>query len=118
MRVAQALSSHDLDELLSFYEPDAILVKADGTEARGLDQIREEYSAYIDKVVSMDASVTWCRVAGDIASVRGCYEITFKRRDGSTITVAGEPIETLKKQANGAWLYVIDNGSGADPKST
>ena len=118
IRVAQALSSHDLEELLSFYEPDAVLVKPGGTEACGLDQIREEYSSYIDKVISMDAGVTWCHVAGDIASVRGFYEIVFKRHDGSTTTVTGEPIETLRKQADGSWLYVIDNGSGADPKST
>lgn len=115
MRVAKALSSHDLDELLSFYEPDAVLVKPDGTEAVGLEEIREEYSSYIEKVISMTASVTWCHVAGNTASVRGTYEISFKRRDGSITTISGQPIETLRKQADGSWLYVIDNGSGADP---
>ena len=115
LRVAKALSHQDLDELMSFYEPEAILVKPDGTQACGVEAIREEYSAYIGKVVSMTASVTWCHVTNEIATVRGHYEIAFKRRDGTTVIRTGEPIETLRKQADGSWLYLIDNGSGADP---
>lgn len=114
LKVADAMAVHDLDQLLNLYEPDAIYVRADGTEAVGVDQIREEYAAFIDKVVSMQAKAIWSHVSGDIASVRGRYEITLKRRDGSEVTSSGEPIETLRRQADGSWLYLIDNGSGAN----
>ena len=114
LRVAKAMQSHDLDELMSFYESDAVLVRPDGTEAVGVAAIREDYAGYVHKVVSMNAKVIWCHVSGDIASVRGAYEITFKRRDGSELVTSGEPVETLRKQTDGSWLYVIDNGSGAN----
>ena len=115
VRVAQAMTAHDLDELMSFYEADAVLVRPDGTEAVGVEAIRRDYSEYIEKVISMNAKVTWCHVAGDIASARGWYEITFKRRNGSELITTAEPIETLRKQSDGSWRYVVDNGSGAKP---
>ncbi|MEM9623728.1 MAG: nuclear transport factor 2 family protein, partial [Pseudomonadota bacterium] len=52
-RVASALERHDLDELLSFYEPNAVLIRTDGSEAHGIDQIRTEYESYINKVAAM-----------------------------------------------------------------
>ncbi len=115
LRVAQAMTHHDCDELLSFYEPDAVLVKADGTEARGHVAIRADYETYLDKVVSMTAEAVWVHVVGEIATVRGKYNITFKRSSGEILEVTGSPIEVLRRQFDGSWLYVIDNGSGANP---
>ncbi len=113
-RVAGALASHNLDELMSFYEPAAVLVRPDGSEAQGIEKIREEYAGYINRVIAMEADVIWTHVPGDIASVRGRFSITFERRDGSTVTRSGEPIEVLRQQPDGSWLYLIDHGSGAD----
>ncbi len=113
-RVAQALGSNDLDSLMQLYEPSAVLVRPDGTEAQGVDQIRAEYAGYIDKVVSMEAKVLWVHIAGEIATVRGKFSITFARKDGTTITRGGEPIEVLRRQEDDSWLYLIDHGSGAN----
>lgn len=114
-RVARALREHDLDELLSFYETEAVLIRQDGSEARGLAAIRAEYASYLEKTVAMTAAATWVHVAGDIAVVRGRFSITLARRNGDPIVVVGEPIEVLRRQPDGSWLYLIDHGSGADP---
>ncbi len=113
-RVASALARHDLDELLTFYESSAVLIRADGSEAHGVAQIRKEYDGYIDKVVAMTGRAVWVHQAGDIAAVRGAYSITFKRSNGETVTRNGNPVEVLRQQADGNWLYVIDHGFGAD----
>jgi ketosteroid isomerase-like protein len=115
LRVAQAMTNHDCDELLSFYERDAVLVKADGSEARGHAGIRADYETYRDKVVSMTAEAVWIHIVGEIATVRGKYTITFKRNNGELLELTGSPIEVLRRQSDGSWLYVIDNGGGANP---
>jgi uncharacterized protein (TIGR02246 family) len=112
--VSKAIVAKDYDALLSFYEPDAVLVRQDGTEAVGLDAIRAEYESYVEKVSDMTGKAVWIHVAGDLAMVRGEYAITFKRSNGDFVKMSGSPIELLRKQANGSWKYVIDNGSGAD----
>lgn len=113
--VARALEDHDCEELLSYYEQDAILVRGDGSEARGVDAIRADYETYIHKVMSMTSEAVWVHIVGEIATVRGKYTITFKRSNGETKTVSGSPIEVLRRQSDGSWRYVMDNGGGADP---
>ena len=114
-RVARALETHNLDELMSFYAPDAILVRPDGSEARGLQEIRAEYETYIYRTIAMSADVRWVHEAGNIASVRGHFTIKFDTSRGDVIEISGDPVETLMRQPDGSWLYMIDRGNGAEP---
>jgi len=116
--VCSAIVKKDYDALLSYYEPNAVLVRPDGSEAVGLDAIRAEYQSYVEKVTSMSGKAVWTHVADDLAVVRGEYTIAFLRANGETLEMSGSPIELLRKQADGSWKYIIDNGSGADAEST
>jgi ketosteroid isomerase-like protein len=116
--VCNAIVQKDYDTLLSYYEPNAVLVRPDGSEAVGLDEIRAEYESYVEKVTSMSGKAIWTHVAEELAVVRGEYTISFLRSNGETLELSGSPIELLRRQPDGSWKYIIDNGSGADAAST
>jgi uncharacterized protein (TIGR02246 family) len=116
--VCDAIVHKDFDTLLSYYEPNAVLVRQDGSEAVGLDAIRSEYESYVEKVTSMTGKAVWTHVSEDLAVVRGKYTISFLRSSGEILESSGSPIELLRRQTDGSWKYIIDNGSGADAVSS
>ena len=46
-RIQDGVNTTDVDALVNCYEPDAVLMAEDGTQAVGLDEIRAAYEAIV-----------------------------------------------------------------------
>ncbi len=111
---ARAFNSRSLDNMLSLYEPDAVLlVDGSGKELRGRAAIAEELAKLLTAPGTMTSVNNFCVVHGDIALLRA----DFMLRDGGTIIAKGSTAEIVRRQADGTWLYVIDHAAGGSVAS-
>jgi len=107
---ARAFNSRTLENLVSLYEPDAILlVDGSGERAAGLEAIGRELAKLLQAPGTMVSKNIFCVVLGDMALLRA----DFVLRDGATVVASGSTAEVIRRQADGSWLYAIDHAAGA-----
>jgi ketosteroid isomerase-like protein len=100
---AEAVNSGDVERVLAFYEPDALLAPQPGERVRGHAAIREALSALVSAGGHMESRNLWCMRVGELALLRG--EWAF---GGTT----GRSCEVVRRQPDGTWLYVLDHPFG------
>ncbi len=108
---AAAFNSRRVVNLLSLYEPAAILrTVGTTTDLTGLDAIEQALTRLLQMPGRMSSHNHFCIVNGDLALLRADWQLSAD--DGTTIA-SGSSVELLRKQADGRWLYVIDHATGA-----
>ena len=104
----QAFNDGDLNTVLRYYEEAAVVIPRPGTEARGMEQLRELYGRFMRPGVSARQITTHVVEAGGIALFTSRW----------TLEVEGAPPETfvattvLRRQPDGGWKALIDNARG------
>ena len=107
---ARAFNSRSLDNMLSLYEPEAVLLTdGGGKESRGLKAIAEELTKLLQAPGTMTSVNNFCVMHGDLAILRA----DFVLREGDTVIAHGSTAELVRRQPDGTWLYVIDHAAGA-----
>lgn len=107
---ARAFNSRKLENLLSLYEPDAVLlVDGSGLSFTGYNAIGDELGRLLQTPGVMTSRNNFWVVRGEIALLRA----DFALRDGDRTIISGSTAELIRKQADGSWLYVIDHAAGA-----
>ena len=104
----RAFNDGDVDALMDLYEPDARMVRDDGTVAVGLDEIRTVWSDLIALGGRVRMVTRYAVESGDVvAEQRG------RSADGATPWPPGRRRRSLGAQDDGTWRYVIDNPFGS-----
>jgi uncharacterized protein (TIGR02246 family) len=101
-----AFNRHDLEAIVALYEPGATLVTRDGP-AQGTAAIREAYRGFLATGPTIDLQTLAVNRSGDLAMLHGKWVV---RRPGQTSS-EGRNAETARLQADGRWLFVIDDPS-------
>jgi ketosteroid isomerase-like protein len=52
--------------------------------------------------------------SGDVALLRSKWSLAGTGPDGKPVAMSGNGTEVVRRQADGTWLFVIDNPAGAD----
>ncbi len=107
---ARAYNSGRLENLLGLYEEDAVLVDAANETASGKQQIATKLQNFMNVPGTLVGRNNFCLLHGDLALLRADW--TMLGEDGSK-QLSGSSAEIVRRQANGAWLYVIDHAVGA-----
>jgi ketosteroid isomerase-like protein len=102
--VEAAFNDGDVDALVALYEPDARMLRDDGTAAEGLDAIREIWAGFAGLGGHIDMTTRTAVQAGDIALLSNAWTFTGDGLDAGATTA-----EVARRQADGTWRYVIDN---------
>lgn len=105
-----AFNRQDLEALVDLYEPDAVLVVADGP-AQGTEAIREAYRGYLATRPTIDVTTLAVNRTGDLAMLHGKWVLRETDPKGDAIQREGCNTETARRQQDGRWLFVIDNPS-------
>ena len=109
----QAFNSGDLDGLVALYEQDATLVPQPGVVVEGLDGIRESLRWLLDRNGRITIESKLVLRVDDIAYVSNRWSLTGGTMpDGSAADLGATTAEVARRQADGTWLYVIDNAWG------
>lgn len=87
----------DVEGLVALYEADAVLAFPPGNVATGTDQIRRVFQQFlVNRPQFKPGEQRPALVTGDVA-------LTSTRLDGGGITA-----EVARRQADGTWLWVLD----------
>lgn len=109
----EAFNAGDLEGLLALYEPDAMLIPQPGVEAHGLDQIGPALQGFLDVGDQITLDTKLSVVVGDLAYLTNRWSLTGGTdAEGNPIEMGAVTAEVVRRQADGSWLYVIDNAWG------
>ena len=113
LRLIAAINAGDVDMAVGFYEPGAALVSERGTTVTGTEAIREVLSRFMAIRPKMSIKVPLVIESGDTALVHSKWTTVGTDADGNRVDFAGQGTEVVGRQADGTWLFIIDNPFGA-----
>jgi ketosteroid isomerase-like protein len=105
----ERLNAGDLDGLVALYEPTATLVKQDRTAATGTAAIREELAGAVALRPRITMNVFRVLSGDDVAVLYDDWQLSGTTPDGKRLEVSGHAAETVRRQADGTWRFVVDD---------
>ena len=113
-RFAEAFNAADLPALLALYEPSAAFTGGPGQTLTGIDAVRGALQQYLALKGTISMATTYVVESGDIALLRGKWQLQGTGPDGKPIEMRGNNVEVIRRQSDGSWSFVIDHPFGAD----
>ncbi|MGH9119409.1 MAG: YybH family protein [Acidimicrobiales bacterium] len=108
----ERFNAGDIDGLIALYEPDATLIAAPGSQATGLDEIREALGGFLALQGRITLDTKLVLTVGDLAYLANTWLLEAKDADGNPLSMGATTAEVARRQGDGRWLYVIDNAWG------
>src|SRR5262245_56060282 len=103
----------DIDSILALYEPNATLVQFPGPAVHGHTAIREAMNGFLSRRRHMKLTIDRVVQTEDVALLFSSWTLRGTDVDGQPILSSGQTSDVVRKQADGTWLFVIDNPHGA-----
>ncbi len=113
----QHFNSMDVDIMCGFYEPDAILVSANGEPQRGIPAIRAELLKYYSVQLPMVIIARHVFVADTIASLVLDWNIVGTTPTGDDFHMVATSNDIARRGEDGYWRYIIDNPFGTQVRN-
>jgi ketosteroid isomerase-like protein len=110
----QLFNNADLDSLISLYEPTATLLPFPGEPVSGHAAIRDSLGQFLALKGHMDLKIDRIVLAQDIALLFSTWTLNGTGPDGTAVVMTGQTSDVARRQADGSWLFVIDNPQGAN----
>jgi len=108
----RAFNRGDVDAVMAFYEPQAVLVAQPGQVAEGHAALREVVNGFLALKPTLTAEKLSCITVGELALSVIKWTLQGTGPDGQPVQMEGTSSDVLRKQADGRWLFVIDNPWG------
>lgn len=102
----QLLLARDFDALEALYTENTVLMSSNMPALEGIQTVRAWWEGY-PEITAMKLTTLEVDGRGDLAYVRGMYEMTFVV-EGASVSDTGKFIEILRKQEDGSWLTAVD----------
>jgi uncharacterized protein (TIGR02246 family) len=110
----EAFKKRDIEGLLALYEEGASFVDGDGSVRTGKAAIRTSLEGFLALGGTITLKTRYAIRAGDLALLSNDWKLSTKGADGKPVEMGGRTVETVRRQADGRWLYVIDHPNGAE----
>jgi ketosteroid isomerase-like protein len=105
-----AFNLRDIKSIVALYEPEAVIVSHDGP-VRGLRAIETWYQSTLAASPVIVLDTLSVNVAVDLAVLHGRWTVREAGPNGAEVRREGRSVEAARRQADGDWLFVIDNPS-------
>jgi ketosteroid isomerase-like protein len=106
-RFAEQMSTGDVSGAAQFYALDAVLMPPNHPSVSGQAAITDFLRTF-PRVTRFSASNAEVEGCGDIAYVRGSYEMTLEPESGKPVNDHGTYLEIRRRQDDGSWLIAVD----------
>jgi uncharacterized protein (TIGR02246 family) len=111
---AEAFSAHDLEAVMALYEPEATLIPQPGQEVTGTEAIRDALSGFLALNPNFELEFKKAFQAGDIALLFSEWTMSGTDPEGNVVELEGRTSDVAHRQADGSWLFVIDDPYGTE----
>lgn len=103
---AGAIVAADFDKIRSLMDADMVLMPTEAPIAQGVDAALQSMEAF----PGLEGTINPEQVegSGNLAYVRGNYDLTFIVNDSTQFPDKGKYIEVWRKQGDGSWKVVVD----------
>ena len=108
---AKAAAAKDVEQTIGYYSDDAIVLPPNATGAATKEAIRNVWKdmfAIPSLVISWQPTRVQVGKSGEMAWVRGRYELTMNDASGKPIDDRGKYLEVWEKQTDGNWKCAAD----------
>ena len=110
--VAKFINAGDVESAVALYEPTATFVAEPGKPITGHAAIREMITAMVAGKPHVEMKVPIVTQSGELALLVSDYTVTTTDAGGQKTSVSGRGTEVVRRQADGTWLFIIDNPIG------
>jgi ketosteroid isomerase-like protein len=110
--LVERFNSGKVDVMLNLYEPEAVLVVADGGTVKGHTEIGAQLAPDLSHGLPLHAKARHVFVAGDIAEIVLDWWIEGTGREGEQVHVGGHACDVVRRGPDGFWRYLVDNNLG------
>ena len=104
---AEAARANDWAALAALYTQDAVLMPPNHEAVRGRSAIQEFFGTF-PPVSDLQLNGTEVDGVGDVAFVTGSYSLTLAPEGVEPIQDSGKFLDIRRKQADGSWLFHLD----------
>ena len=111
--IFEAFNQGDVEAAVALYEPNGILVVNPGQLAEGTAALREALGGFIAMKPVFTLGKSELVMAGDLALSIVGWSLTGTGPESEPVQMEGTTSDILRKQADGNWLFAIDNPWGA-----
>ncbi len=111
--LTEAINAGDIEAAVALYEPNASFVAQPGQVVTGRAAIREVMQGFVALKPKLTIEANAVQ-SGDVALLRSKWSLTGTGPDGKPVEMSGNGTEVVRRQADGSWLFIIDNPAGAD----
>jgi uncharacterized protein (TIGR02246 family) len=108
----EAFNAGDLDALMELYESEAALIAQPGSVAHGDEQARAALQGFLALKGRITLDTKLVVTVGEVAYLVNRWSLTGTGPDGNPVVLGATTAEVARRQADGAWRYVIDNAWG------
>jgi len=105
-------SAGDLDSLVLLYEANAVLIPQPGQKVVGTAGIKEALAAFLTSNGRFRMGPPKVTQAADIAVMVAEWSLEVIDADGHRNDLAGQTCDTVRRQLDGRWLFVLDSPFG------
>jgi uncharacterized protein (TIGR02246 family) len=111
----EAMNKGDLDSAMALYEPKATYVLDSGEVITGREAIREAARGFLVLKPKFTIAVK-ALLSGDaeLALTSATWSVTGIDAEGKPFSGSGKSKEVVRRQADGTWMFVIDNPHGGE----
>src|SRR5438045_3371914 len=97
------------DALLALYEDKACLLTPSGATSTGKAAVREALTPFLALKLPIGLETVSCTECGDLGLLSARWVVDGKDPAGNPVHLTGTSSEVVRRQADGTWLYVIDD---------
>ncbi|MBO0885116.1 MAG: DUF4440 domain-containing protein [Mycobacterium sp.] len=110
--LVERFNSGRVSEMMSLYEPTAVMIAPDGRTVTDRAQIAAQLERDIKHGLPLEAKARHVFVNGDLAEIVLDWSIEGTGSDGEPVHMGGSASDVVHRGADGFWRYVIDNALG------
>jgi uncharacterized protein (TIGR02246 family) len=108
----KAFAAKDTEAILALYEPDAVFTPQPGLAVSGHAAISEALNGFLALDAQLDMQPGNIVQSGDLALILSKWTLKGTDPSGAPVELAGQTADVVRRQADGSWLFVIDNPYG------
>jgi uncharacterized protein (TIGR02246 family) len=113
-RLVTAVNACDLESAVALFEPGASFVIKPGLVVNGTRGIRQALEGFMALKPTLTIDSQQVVRAGDVAQYCARWNLRGIDPLGTAVQLGGRSSSILRRQADGRWLFLVDNPWGTD----